>query len=80
MMNKKTVLISQLLMTFMMAASMSGIMSLIAMGPTADWLAVWPGQFAYAWPIAFVLTMIAWPMAMAITGYLVRSKEDSRPS
>ena len=77
MMNKKTILISQLLMTFMMAASMSGIMSLIAMGPTADWLAAWPRQFAFAWPIAFVLTMIAWPLAMAMTGYLVRPKEGS---
>ena len=76
MMNKKAVLISQLLMTFMMAASMSGIMSLIAMGPTPDWLAAWPGQFAYAWPIAFALTMVAWPLAMAITGRLVRPEGD----
>lgn len=80
MMNKKTILISQLLMTFMMAASMSGIMSLIAMGPTAEWLVAWPGQFASAWPIAFVLTMVTWPLAMAITGFLVRSEEGSRHS
>ena len=56
MMNKKTILISQILMTFMMAMSMSGIMSLIALGPTADWLAIWMKQFLFAWPIAFVLT------------------------
>jgi len=66
-MDKKSVLISQLLMTFMMALSMSGIMSVIELGPTATWLAFWPGEFAIAWPTAFVLTMIMWPLALSLT-------------
>jgi len=66
-MDKKSVLISQLLMTFMMAFSMSGLMSLIELGPTEAWLAFWPGEFAIAWPTAFVLTMLAWPIALSLT-------------
>ena len=56
--DKKTLLLAQVFITFMMAASMSGIMSLLALGPTSQWLHVWPRQFAIAWPIAFVLTMV----------------------
>ncbi len=56
--DKKTLLLAQVFITFMMAASMSGIMSLLALGPTSQWLHAWPGQFAMAWPIAFVLTMV----------------------
>lgn len=55
--DKKTLLLAQVLITFMMAASMSGIMSLLVLGPTAQWLHAWPGQFVMAWPIAFVLTL-----------------------
>ena len=72
MMDKRTIIISQLVMTFIMALTMSGIMSMIALGPTAEWLAIWPKQFIMAWPIAFVLTMIAWPLSMALTRLLVR--------
>lgn len=57
MLEKKTLLLAQVLITFMMAGLMSGIMSLIALGPTAEWLAAWPRQFALAWPIAFFLTL-----------------------
>lgn len=55
--DKPTLLLSQLLITLMMAFSMSGIMSLIALGPCAEWLRIWPRQFIIAWPIAFVLTL-----------------------
>ncbi|WP_072185433.1 DUF2798 domain-containing protein [Citrobacter sp. CtB7.12] len=69
-MDKRAILISQLLMTFMMASSMSGIMLLIAVGPTVQWLALWSRQFLMAWPIAFILTMIAWPVSVKLT-YLI---------
>ena len=72
MLDKKTLMLAQIFMTFMMAFSMSGIMSLIALGPTAEWLHVWPRQFAMAWPIAFVLTMfvsrIGFGLAVRIRG------------
>ena len=55
--DRKTLLLAQVFITCMMAASMSGIMSLIAMGPSMAWLGAWPRQFITAWPIAFVLTL-----------------------
>lgn len=63
-MDKRTALLAQVVMTFLMALTMSGIMSLIAMGPTIEWLARWPLSFITAWPIAFILTMVAWPLSM----------------
>ncbi len=72
MMDKKSALIAQVFMTFMMALTMSGLMSLIELGPTMVWLNHWPKVFLIAWPTAFVLTMIAWPTAMALTRKVVR--------
>lgn len=66
MMDKRTILATQIIMTFMMAFSMSGIMSLIALGPSTLWLSVWPKQFIIAWPIAFLLTMVAYRIASAL--------------
>lgn len=74
MMDKKTLLIAQLLITFMMAASMSGIMSAIGMGLTREWLAAWPKQFLIAWPIAFVMTQITSRLAFAIAFRLRRPR------
>ena len=54
----KTLLLAQTFITFFMAASMSGIMSVIHMGPTLEWLQTWPREFIIAWPIAFILTQI----------------------
>lgn len=69
-MDKKTLIIAQIIITFLMALSMSGIMSVITLGPTAEWLHAWPKQFAIAWPIAFILTQaatrIAFPVAFRL--------------
>ncbi len=64
--DRKTLILAQLFITFMMAFSMSGIMSLISMGPTREWLHAWPLQFITAWPIAFVLTLIVSKVAFAL--------------
>lgn len=64
--DKKTLLLAQVFITFMMASSMSGIMSLIALGPTQEWLHAWPGQFVIAWPIAFCLTMFTSKMGIGL--------------
>jgi len=77
MMDKKSALITQILMTFMMASTMSGIMSLIELGPTMVWLNHWPKGFLLAWPVAFMLNMIVRPTAMALARKAVRpSLED----
>ena len=69
-MDKKTLFIAQLLITFMMALSMSGIMSAFAMGLTREWLHAWPIQFLIAWPISFVLTQgptrVAFPLTFRL--------------
>ena len=72
-MDKRTIIISQILMTGMMALSMSAIMLLIAVGPTAAWLEIWPMQFITAWPIAFVMTNLAWPVSQAMTRAITRA-------
>jgi hypothetical protein len=56
--DRKTLLLAQVFITFMMAASMSGIMGLIALGPSMQWLSIWPRQFIIAWPIAFCLALL----------------------
>ncbi|SDL31706.1 Protein of unknown function [Nocardioides sp. YR527] len=72
-MDKRTGLLIQVVMTFLMALTMSGIMSLIAMGPTIAWLTQWPLAFITAWPIAFVLTMLFRPAAMKVAIRLTQS-------
>lgn len=54
----KTLLLAQVFITFFMALSMSGIMSVIHMGPTMVWLKTWPIEFIIAWPIALALTQV----------------------
>ena len=76
-MTKKHILISQVFMTFIMAATMSGLMGLIAIGPSLDWLTAWPQQFLIAWPIAFALTMVAWPASMALAGRVLRPRAQA---
>lgn len=73
----KNALLSQVIMTFIMALTMSGTMSLIFTGPSLEWLARWPGQFIIAWPIAFIVTMVAWPAATALTGAMLRPRQDA---
>lgn len=72
--DKKTLLLAQILITFMMSLSMSGIMSIIALGPTAFWLSEWPKQFIIAWPIAFVLTMFVSRIAFGVAGRVMGKK------
>lgn len=73
-MDKKTLLIGQVIMTFLMSLSMSGILTAIIFGLTEEWLSIWPTQFLIAWPIAFLMTQIwsrvAFPLAFAIRSKL----------
>ena len=72
-MSKNYLFVTQLIMTFIMAATMSGIMGLIFNGPSLAWLSAWPRQFIIAWPIAFAVTMVAWPASMAISRAILRT-------
>jgi len=64
--DKKTMLLAQGFITMMMAFSMSGVMSLIALGPTQEWLREWPKAFIMAWPIAFCFTLFVGPLGFAM--------------
>ena len=72
--DKKTLFLAQLFITFMMALSMSGIMSLLQLGPTAEWLTIWPRQFIVAWPIAFLLTMVISRLGFALAHRIAGSR------
>lgn len=74
-MDKKSIFLTQVIMTFIMAATMSGVMGLVMEGPSAEWLSAWPKQFVIAWPIAFCLTMVAWPASMALSGAILRPRK-----
>jgi membrane-associated PAP2 superfamily phosphatase len=64
MLPKKTTLVLQLAMTFMMALTMSGTLGFIFNG--ADFVSHWPQTFIIAWPIAFIYTRIINPIAFKI--------------
>lgn len=62
-------------MTFIMAATMSGLLGLIFSGGfSLSWLSSWPKQFIIAWPIAFCLTMVAWPASMKLGAAILRPR------
>lgn len=67
-------LLTKIIMTMIMAVSMSGIMSFIALGPTALWLSVWPKTALIAWPFAFVLGFIAFPVASWIARLVIKRR------
>ncbi|WP_406723654.1 hypothetical protein WJ438_01755 [Streptomyces sp. GD-15H] len=48
-------------------------------GPSMQWLAGWPRQFIIAWPIAFAVTMVAWPTSMALSSAILKSRKG-RPA
>ena len=70
----KTLLLAQVFITFFMAALMSGIMSAIHLGLTAEWLRIWPREFIVAWPIAFVLSQIVSPLSFKLAFTVRRPK------
>lgn len=65
-MDVKTQIVTQIVMTCLMAFSMSGIMAAIALGLDKFTVSMWMSQFIIAWPIAFVLTMFVSRIAFGI--------------
>lgn len=69
-MSKKTLITAQLCITFCMAVTMSGVMSLIFGGYHEDFFSRWPVQALTAWPIAFLFTQAYGPLGFFIAGKL----------
>jgi hypothetical protein len=80
--DKKTLLLAQGLITMMMASFMSGIMSFIALGPTAQWWREWPIALITAWPIAFCLTLFVGPLGFKLAGIIMGclNRAEGRPA
>jgi len=74
-MDKRVLLVAQVMITCFMAVSMSGIMSAVGMGLTKQWLASWPKQIVIAWPIAFLLTQVYGRLGFAIAGRIVPRRD-----
>lgn len=70
-MDFKTRTVMQLSMTFLMALTMSGIMATIILGFGEVSISMWLGQFIYAWPIAFIMTNLVFPVAMFFTNLVL---------
>ena len=73
-MDFKTRTVMQLSMTFLMALTMSGIMATLILGFGQVSISMWLGQFIYAWPIAFIMTNILFPVAMLFTNLVLRKR------
>lgn len=74
MQSKKTLILAQLFISCIMSFAMSNLLTAFEMGLTMEWLSGMPVRFITAWPIAFVLTLIAGPIGFAIAGFLTRKR------
>ena len=74
----KTLLIAQVFISMMMALLMSGIMGMIALGPTQLWLSSWPRSFLIAWPIAFLLSLPVGKISFAFAAMLSQPAQLTR--
>lgn len=62
----KTLLLAQLIISFLMATIMTGFFSLLALGVSPQWPQAWLHNFAIAWPVAFCLSLVVGKVAFAI--------------
>lgn len=61
---KKEKIITGLLMSLVMAISISGFFTLMRIGLAPDWYVAWAKAFAASWPVGLVLsTLIATPIS-----------------
>jgi hypothetical protein len=60
-------LILSLLMTFVV----SGIATLKALGPTAEFLQTWPGSWALSWLVAFPTLLFVLPIVRRLVALIV---------
>ena len=71
MQSKKTIIVAQIFISGMMALLMSGTMSALFMGISAEWLSAWGKTFLLAWPIAFVYSLLVGPLAFRCANYVL---------
>jgi len=69
---KKTVLLAQVFISLMMAFLMTLIFTAIPMHFAEGWHVTWLQRFVTAWPIAFILSLGAGPVAFLLANRLMR--------
>ncbi|WP_064608084.1 DUF2798 domain-containing protein [Photobacterium sp. J15] len=74
-MSKKQFWISTLLSSLTMATMMSGLISGVKMGFSAEWPPVWGQSFLMAWPFALFLNLTVLPQIRNFAAWLCRPKE-----
>ena len=60
-----------LLLTGIMTCIISGVSTLLALGPTAEFLARWPQAWFLSWLIAFPTVLVVLPLVQRIVRRLV---------
>lgn len=76
MIDRKTLLLSQAIITFVMALFMSGLLSFLQLGFTSVWLHAWGHAFLIAWPAAFILIQLVGPVSFKIAARITGIGKD----
>jgi hypothetical protein len=58
-------------LTLMMTCIISGVSTLMALGPGLDFLKAWPPAWGISWVIAFPTVLVVLPLVRRIVGRLV---------
>ncbi|HZH47362.1 MAG TPA: DUF2798 domain-containing protein [Roseococcus sp.] len=66
-----TVPLTGLLLTAIMTCVISGVSTLLALGPTAEALARWPVAWGASWVIAFPTVLVVLPFVQRVVRRLV---------
>ncbi len=64
-----------LILSVIMTCAISGISTLIALGPTAEALHQWPVSWALSWVVAFPVLMVVLPLVRRLVGLVVSAPE-----
>lgn len=63
--------VTGLLLTCLMTFVVSGVSTLLALGPTVEFLARWPGAWMASWAIAFPTILFVMPLVRRLVARLV---------
>lgn len=69
------VILMPLILSLMMTCIISAIATLRSLGPSPEFLALWPGAWALSWLIAFPTLLVILPLVRRLVGMLVLPPE-----
>jgi len=64
-------IVMPLVLSIIMTCIISGVSTLRALGPTAEFLRTWPGSWVLSWLVAFPVLLIVLPLVRRIVALLV---------